>query len=159
MRTHTSKRVRHGFTLIEILIVVVILGILAAIVIPQFTDASVAASRSNLASQLQTMRSQIELYNVQNPATPFDASTAVGPFWTPLIEGRYIPSEPKNPLVATGVDPTLVEAAAPTVASAWVWVQATPGDAWTLNLYAADPLNATGLIPFWFDPDNDGVPD
>ena len=30
---------RRGFTLIEILIVVVILGILAAIIVPQFTDA------------------------------------------------------------------------------------------------------------------------
>ncbi|MHC4765507.1 MAG: type IV pilin protein, partial [Planctomycetota bacterium] len=59
MRSH---RIRQGFTLIEILIVVVILGILAAIVIPQFTDASQEAAASNLRSQLQTIRSQIELY-------------------------------------------------------------------------------------------------
>ncbi|MHC5008992.1 MAG: type II secretion system protein, partial [Planctomycetota bacterium] len=68
MRIHRSARARQAFTLIEILIVVVILGILAAIVIPQFTDASMEAASSNLRSQLQTIRSQIELYNVQNPA-------------------------------------------------------------------------------------------
>ena len=57
---------KRGFTLIEILIVVVILGILAAIIIPQFTDAAQDAGASSARSQLQTMRSQIELYRVQN---------------------------------------------------------------------------------------------
>ncbi len=55
-----------GFTLVEILIVVVILGILAAIVIPQFTQASTEARESSLASNLQTIRSQIELYKIQH---------------------------------------------------------------------------------------------
>jgi len=59
-------RVRQGFTLVEILIVVVILGILAAIVIPQFTEASTEAKLSSLCSDLQTTRSQIELYKVQH---------------------------------------------------------------------------------------------
>ena len=48
-------QVKRAFTLIEILIVVVILCILAAIVIPQFTDASQQASNSSLQSQLQTI--------------------------------------------------------------------------------------------------------
>ena len=57
---------RGGFTLVEILIVVVILGILAAIVIPQFTNASESAKVSSLISQLQTIRSQLELFQVQH---------------------------------------------------------------------------------------------
>ena len=61
-----STRKRRGFTLIEILIVVVILGILAAIVIPQFTNASQEATASAIRSQLQTIRGQIELYRVRN---------------------------------------------------------------------------------------------
>lgn len=55
-----------GFTLVEILIVVIILGILAAIVIPQFTQASEEARHSALVSDLQTARAQIELYKVQH---------------------------------------------------------------------------------------------
>ncbi len=60
------KRDRKGFTLVEILIVVIILGILAAVVIPQFTQASNDARESALASDLQTVRSQLELYKVQH---------------------------------------------------------------------------------------------
>ena len=59
-------RTKSGFTLVEILIVVVILGILAAIVIPQFTSASTEAKESNLVSNLQAVRSQIELYKIQH---------------------------------------------------------------------------------------------
>jgi general secretion pathway protein G len=59
-------KAKSGFTLVEILIVVVILGILAAIVIPQFTEASTEAKLSSLVSDLQTMRSQIELYKIQH---------------------------------------------------------------------------------------------
>lgn len=57
---------KTAFTLVEILIVVVILGILAAIVIPQFTSASNDARESGLASDLQTARSQLQLYKTQH---------------------------------------------------------------------------------------------
>ncbi|MHC4149264.1 MAG: type II secretion system protein [Planctomycetota bacterium] len=59
-------KAKSGFTLVEILIVVVILGILAAIVIPQFTSASTEAKESALVSDLQSVRSQIELYKIHH---------------------------------------------------------------------------------------------
>ena len=64
------NRRNKGFTLVEILIVVIILGILAAIVIPQFTEASNDARTSALQSDLQTFRSQLQLYKVQHNDTP-----------------------------------------------------------------------------------------
>jgi len=64
------KAKKSGFTLVEILIVVVILGILAAIVIPQFTEASTEAKLSSLCTDLQTQRSQIELYKIQHNDVP-----------------------------------------------------------------------------------------
>ena len=60
------NRKNTGFTLVEILIVVIILGILAAIVIPQFTEASNDARVSAVISDLQTVRSQVELYKIQH---------------------------------------------------------------------------------------------
>jgi general secretion pathway protein G len=72
-------KARSGFTLVEILIVVVILGILAAIVIPQFTEASGEAKMSSLCTDLQSVRSQLELYKIQhNDCLPGQSNVADG---------------------------------------------------------------------------------
>lgn len=67
---------KSGFTLVEILIVIVVLGILAAIVVPQFSDASTDAKTSSLVSNLQTIRSQIQMYKIQHSGTLPGAGTA-----------------------------------------------------------------------------------
>jgi general secretion pathway protein G len=113
-------RKASGFTLVEILIVVVILGILAAIVIPQFTNASEAAKGSSLQSQLQTIRSQLELYQVQHngnyPVTGTDGAAGQPPEWDVMTQktdvdgtvladqtqegnGPYLQQCPTNPFV------------------------------------------------------------
>jgi len=72
-------KAKKGFTLVEILIVVVILGILAAIVIPQFTGASTEAKESSLVSNIQTVRSQVELFKIQhNDILPGEVLNADG---------------------------------------------------------------------------------
>ncbi|MEX0653774.1 MAG: prepilin-type N-terminal cleavage/methylation domain-containing protein [Phycisphaeraceae bacterium] len=112
-RTHARSKVAQGFTLVEILIVVVILGILAAIVIPQFTRASESAQASSLASQLQTMRSQLELYQVQHGGAYPDLITDGWEEMTAETDagfGPYFQQAPRNPL-APG-DRTAVGAAA-----------------------------------------------
>ena len=55
-------RQSRGFTLVELLIVVVILAILAAVVIPQFENTSASAKEAALVSNLQTIRQAIPLY-------------------------------------------------------------------------------------------------
>ena len=106
------RRKSQGFTLVEILIVVIILGILAAIVIPQFTNASNDARQNSVASTLQTMRCQIELYKIQHG----DAPPALTSMWTNMLNasdttgntvtgatnttyplGPYIQAAPVNP--------------------------------------------------------------
>ena len=139
MQKRLLSRTRRAFTLIEILIVVVILGVLAAIVIPQFTDASQDAMEATVRTELSTLRTQIELYNIQNPDTAYDADTDTDPddgetFWDPLVENDYLMTPPKNPLQNN----SNTVAAAPALGVGWVWMEATAGAPWTLNLYAVD---------------------
>ena len=102
---HARSKARQGFTLVEILIVVVILGILAAIVIPQFTSASEDARASSLVSQLQTIRSQLELYQIQhNGEYPADLATDWDEMTIADAQGRgpYLQQTPRNPFGPDG---------------------------------------------------------
>ena len=120
----TRTQVRKGFTLIEILIVVIILGILAAIVIPQFTNASKDAKQSSLVTMVQSMRSQIALFKLQhndrlpgaNPLVDSGGTLDQTVFWNQITQfsdlnggtasakdathvyGPYMQSVPVNPL-------------------------------------------------------------
>lgn len=141
--------IRKGFTLVEILIVVIILGILAAIVIPQFTEASNDARESALASDLQTLRSQVELYKIQHLDTPpgwdSDAS-AVDPddFVTCLTTktdkqgaaggslGPYLQKMPTNPFADAATANTIsveanyaAAAAAADGSTGWIYISDT----------------------------------
>jgi len=55
-----------GFTLVEILIVVVILGIMATIVIPQFSNASLQARENTLKDELRYLRVQVQVFKAQH---------------------------------------------------------------------------------------------
>ena len=111
---------KGGFTLVEILVVVVLLGILAAIIVPQFTGASNETRASALATDLRRVRSQIEFYKFQHndqlPAatgettddfirritTETDASGNVGSDFGPYMQS--IPVNPFNDLSTVRID-------------------------------------------------------
>ncbi len=62
-----SRRISHrGFTLIEILTVVLILGILAALIVPNMTGFMSDATTSAARSQLAAVRGQIEMYKLRH---------------------------------------------------------------------------------------------
>ena len=65
-----NKNRRSGFTLIEVLIVVVIMAVLAAMIIPQFAASTKDAKDSSLLFNMHTLRSQIELYKIHHSAYP-----------------------------------------------------------------------------------------
>ena len=107
---------RHrAFTLVEILVVVVILGILAGIVLPQFSDAAETSKESAMKQNLLRMRHQIEFYRQEhNGAYPTLANfieqmtlvsdqegqtAAVGTAGYHL--GPYLQKMPRNPYTDT----------------------------------------------------------
>jgi general secretion pathway protein G len=125
---------RAAFTLVELLIVVIILGILAAVVIPQFSDASTDARLSSLTTNLQTIRGQIDLYKLQHngsyPAlatfsdqmtkkTDVDGTVnAAGKY------GPYLQKVPNNPFTVGGTGNDVTNTAAATN-KAWYYDAAT----------------------------------
>ena len=139
---------RNAVTLVELLIVVIILGILAAVVIPQFSDASTDAQFSSLQTNLRTIRGQIELYRLQhNGNYPVLASftaqmtagtDAAGNAGTDF--GPYLQRIPNNPFSNTN-DVTKSGAGA---TKAWWYDDATgefrANDGGTTNGIAHDTL-------------------
>ena len=64
------RRARPAFTLVEILIVVIILGILAGIVIPNITSVTDIARETNLKENLSKIRAHIQVYRNQHAEFP-----------------------------------------------------------------------------------------
>lgn len=78
-----------GFTLVEILIVVVILGILAAIVVPQFTNATQSAQDGATIDQLSKVRRALDVYYAKNNQWP-DAVAGDGTWGSLLTPGAFV---------------------------------------------------------------------
>ncbi|HOI54076.1 MAG TPA: prepilin-type N-terminal cleavage/methylation domain-containing protein [Phycisphaerae bacterium] len=105
------SRTKQAFTLIEILIVVIILGILAAVVIPQFSEASNDTRVSSVMTDVKLLRSQIQLYKAQHnevypttwgPSGQLDMYTDVSgntnaTYTTTFRFGPYLLRVPPNP--------------------------------------------------------------
>ncbi|VAW87461.1 General secretion pathway protein G [hydrothermal vent metagenome] len=96
----TSRQ--KGFTLIEVMIVVVILGILAAVVIPQVMDRPDQANITKAKQDIRTLEGALKLYRLDNhkyPATDAGLEALISKpsgaaAWK---EGGYIERLPKDP--------------------------------------------------------------
>jgi general secretion pathway protein G len=71
-------RRRTGFTLIEVLIVIVVIAILAAIVIPRLLGAGRQAKEAALKATLQEMRNAVALFQAQCGCYPTNLSDMMG---------------------------------------------------------------------------------
>lgn len=69
----------RGFTLVEIMIVVVIIGLLAALALPAFQRVRANAQSSRFISDLRTFAQAFETYSLKNGAWPPNAGTGVVP--------------------------------------------------------------------------------
>ncbi|MFQ5730796.1 MAG: type II secretion system protein [Planctomycetaceae bacterium] len=68
-------RKRRGFTLVELVIVILIIGILAAIAAPKLFDTSKDARENGTRQSLNVLRNAIQLYKAKNGALPGEAGT------------------------------------------------------------------------------------
>ena len=66
---------RRGFTLVELVIVILLLGIIAAIAAPKMFDTATDARTNSTRQSLAVLRTAIELYRAQNGVLPGDAGT------------------------------------------------------------------------------------
>ncbi len=102
-------RQKRAFTLVEILIVVVILGILAAMVIPQFTNATKEAASQATVSQLSKIRNAVGVFSVRhgNSMPTIQAGDGTwGEILTP--SGEYMKQAPRNKWVDPAYASTII---------------------------------------------------
>lgn len=101
-RSRCVQRRNAGFTLIEVMIVVVILGILAAIVVPKIMDRPVQAQITAAKSDIRTLESALNLYRLDNHSYPTTDQGLEALVQKPSNakawkEGGYIGRLPKDP--------------------------------------------------------------
>lgn len=74
-KLHRQDYSKSGFTIVELLVVIVVIGILAAITIVSYTGITQKAGAVALTSDLSNTRTVFEMYNVTNGSYPTDIST------------------------------------------------------------------------------------
>ncbi|WP_305042959.1 type IV pilin protein [Geoalkalibacter sp.] len=129
---HWSAGCSRGFTLIEILIVMTILGILATIAVPSYQHSVIRAREAALTENLYQMRQAIDAYFADNAAYP-DSLDA-------LIDARYLRLIPVDPFTRR--------------ADTWLTVPPEPRESgeleegWVFDVFSGSDLVGLNGVPY-----------
>ena len=91
LRRKQNKKGEEGFTLIELIVVIAILGFLLAIAIPRYTTSRAKAAASASAANLKNLANAVELYATENNLTTYPSGSLA------TIVADYIPNVPAPP--------------------------------------------------------------
>jgi general secretion pathway protein G len=86
---HNSRPAEQGFTLLELMIVMVVIGLLAAIAIPSYTNNIRNAKEAVLKEDLHTLRTAIDSYTVDKQKAPQSLDD--------LVQAGYLKTMPVDP--------------------------------------------------------------
>ena len=89
-------KTQKGFTLIELMIVVAIIGILAAIAIPQFANLVAKSQEGRSKANLGTLRSALSIYYGDSEGWYPTTTQAVGNLAQLIIGGKYLQTLPSS---------------------------------------------------------------
>ena len=122
------NKAQGGFTLIELVIVIVILGILAAVAIPKYEDMREEARTAALKGQLGSIRSALAIQYARNALS---GSAAFPALTGAIFSDGNVPKEPVNNSNAVKTTPGVDDT------GGWVYTQATGIVKANLNAYSS----------------------
>src|SRR3990172_8199911 len=124
LTSHVSRK--SGFTLIELMIVMTLIGILAAIAQPQFHQYTIRAREAVLKENLFTLRDVIDQYSADKGKFPDTLQE--------LVDNRYIRKVPEDPFTKS--------------AETWVIVPPDTGEGGIFDVHSGSDLIALNGTPY-----------